>query len=220
VPPRHAAPIRRRLTVLQDGTTESTEIVFCEARLRSVEVSRCEACPFAGVAKTAERDACVDCGRTILSVVDEGEGSGFPPAVAASLPVGLALVQSLVCVEEGLSCVEMERTPILRGSRASVPVVDHAGALVGVLPAPDAAPGGHRALPEPLVSVAQCAVSVASVHEAESLGDAFVRMGAHHARELPVVGDGRRVVGVLRDVEALRFVAYVARTGQRPPHIS
>jgi hypothetical protein len=31
-----------------------------------------------------------------------------------------------------------------------------------------------------------------------------------------VVGEGQRVVGVLRDVDALRFVAHVARTAKRP----
>jgi hypothetical protein len=54
------------------------------------------------------------------------------------------------------------------------------------------------------------------VDEGASLGDAFGAMTARHARELTVVGPDRDVVGTLRDVDALRFVAYVARTGMRP----
>jgi CBS domain-containing protein len=56
-----------------------------------------------------------------------------------------------------------------------------------------------------------------SVDEGESLGAAFATMTARHARELPVVGEGRAYVGAVRDIDALRFVAYVSRTGLRPP---
>jgi CBS domain-containing protein len=95
-----------------------------------------------------------------------------------------------------------------------VPVVDGAGALVGVLSA--TARAGLRAPADGLTSVGDCASCAVWVHESESLGDAFATMGARHLRELTVVGDGQNVVGVLRDVDALHFVSYIARTGMRP----
>jgi hypothetical protein len=41
-------------------------------------------------------------------------------------------------------------------------------------------------------------------------------MCARRARELVIVGDEGEVVGLLRDVDAMRFVAHVTRTGTRP----
>jgi hypothetical protein len=182
-----------------------------------VPVSRCEACPFAGpkVRETA-RDGFVDCGRSILPIAGNATDTSFPPAVAAALPVGLALVRSIVCAEDNLPWVELARERMLTGSPCDVPIVDRGGALVGILPAAAMALAGRDAPVDRVASVADLTVSSASVHETESLGAAFAAMGVRHVRELTVVGDGLLVVGVLRDVDALRFVAYVARTGNRP----
>jgi CBS domain-containing protein len=140
----------------------------------------------------------------------------FPPAVAAALPVGLALMQTVACVESDLPWVDAVQVPILRGGLSGIPVVDHGGSLLGILPAPGIPLAVAGAEPDRRCCVADRAQSLGSVHEAESLSDAFAAMGARHARELPVVGEGRLVVGILRDVDALRFVAHVARTGKRP----
>jgi CBS domain-containing protein len=217
VPPRHLAPIRRRLTVLKDGTIESCELVFCEGCVRSVRVSRCEACPFApATVHATEGDGGVDCGCSIWPIGAEDPDVRFPPAVAAALPVGLALGQSIACVEDDLPWLAAMRVPVLRASLSGIPVVDHGGSLLGILPAPGITLAAAGAPPDPCLRVADCAQSLASVHEAQSLSDAFATMGARHARELPVVGEGGSVVGLLRDVDALRFVAHVARTGKRP----
>jgi CBS-domain-containing membrane protein len=66
-------------------------------------------------------------------------------------------------------------------------------------------------------TVAERAILGLAVYERASLGEAFAIMGRHRMRELVVVDDGGVVVGKLGDVEALHFVAHVARTGSRPP---
>jgi CBS domain-containing protein len=185
--------------------------------MRSVPASRCAACPFAvATPREADKDGMVDCGRSLLPIAAEEPQLRFPPAVAAALPVGLALEQSVACVEEDLPWVDAMRVPILRGGLSSIPVVDHGGSLLGILRAPGIPLAVAGAAPDPRWCVADRAQSLGSVHEAESLGDAFAAMGARHARELPVVGEGRLLVGMLRDVDALRFVAHLARTGKRP----
>jgi len=217
MPPRHAAPVRKRLTVLKDGTTESCEIVFCEAELKSVPVSRCAACPFAGSTfRETARDGTVDCGLSILPDAGNIADANFPPAVAAALPVGLALRRPVLCVEDNLPWVEVSRAPTLAGSQSAVPIVDHGGGFVGVLPVSAMDLASQNETADILASVADRAVSAAWVRESESLSDAFVTMGVRHLREVTVVGDEFQVVGVLRDVDALRFVAHVARTGKRP----
>ena len=67
-----------------------------------------------------------------------------------------------------------------------------------------------------LASAADHAVSAPSVGETESLSNAFTMMGLRRVRELTVIDEDRLVVGTLRDPDALRFVAHVARTGKRP----
>jgi CBS domain-containing protein len=217
VPQRHAARVRTRLTVLSDGTTDSSEIVFCEGDLRSVSVSRCEACPFVG--PMGGRTACdgvIDCGRSLLPATEEPSDSGLPPAVASALPVGLALARSLVCVRDDLPWVQLARVPSLTASTSAVPVVDCGGAFVGLLPATEIARAVREGPGDPAACVSDRATSVVPLHETQSLGGAFAAMGARRARELPVVADGGSVVGVLRDLDALRFVAHMARTGSRP----
>jgi CBS domain-containing protein len=195
-------------------------MVFCEHVLRSVPVLRCEACPFA--ASESQDGACpvcaggVDCAGSVLPIARNPIGSSFPPAVAAALPVGLALVGPVVCVQDELPWAGVARSPVLSESLSGVPVVNGAGALVGLLPAASIALAGWNAAAPQTSFVADHAMSAATIHEVESLGDAFAKMGQCRLRELTVISDGLAVVGILRDLDALRFVAHVARTGARP----
>ncbi len=217
MPLRHAAPVRKRLTVLANETTESCDYVFCEEVLRSVKISRCEACSFASASpRDTAGVAAVDCGCSITPLANDTV-SNFPPAAAAVLPVGLALARPVVCVDGRLPLVALARTPILWRSSSVIPIVDHDGRLTSFLPkigmALAALPGGLVNGP---VFVADCAVSALSVHETASLHEAFAMMGRHRLREVTVVSDGGVVVGRLHDVDALHFVAQVARTRTRP----
>jgi CBS domain-containing protein len=123
-------------------------------------------------------------------------------------------MRPVVCVQDELPWAGVARSPVLSESLSAVPVVNGAGALVGLLPAASIALAGWSAAHPS--SVADYAMSAATIHEVESLGDAFAKMSQCRLRELTVISDGLAVVGILRDLDALRFVAHVARTGARP----
>jgi len=217
VTPRHAASVRTRLTILSDGTTEACELVFCEGERRSVPVRGCATCPSAGSDSCATANyGLVHCARSVFPIASNGNDLSFPPAAAAALPVGLALARPVVCLEDGLPWIEAARTPLLAHGLYGAPVVDRDGVLLGQLPPAGPASGRQASALDGFALVAEHAVSAVSVHENASLGEAFATMGTRRVREVTVVGDGRRVVGVLRDVDALHFVAHVARTGTRP----
>jgi predicted transcriptional regulator len=152
----------------------------------------------------------------VLSIDGNATGSWFPPAVAANLPVGLALVRPFVCVRVELPWIDVASASVLAEEPHGAPVVDCSGRLVGLLPAAAIERAFRNAPADSFASAADCTVSAASIEETESLGSAFTMMGMRRLRELTVIDDGGIVVGVLRDVDALRFVAHVARTGQRP----
>jgi CBS domain-containing protein len=157
----------------------------------------------------------VDCRRSIPAIAD-AIMSKFPPAVAAVLPVGLVLSRPVVCVDGTLPWEAVARTPVLLSSLGGVPVLDREGRLELFLPRTTLALAGRSHLAGGPVSVADLAVTALSVHESASLRDAFAVMGRHRVRELTVVGDEGIVVGRLLDLDALHFVAHVARTGMRP----
>lgn len=213
----HAAPVRKRLTLLEDESTRSCEYVFCEDALCSVPISRCEACSFVHAPfRDISRDGHVDCPRSILPIAN-ATVSSFSPAAAAVLPVGLALTRSVVCVEGKLPWAAVARTPILCESPGSIPVVDHDCRLMFLLSKERIALVGGVDHVNGQRTVAERAILGLAVYERASLGEAFAIMGRHRVRELVVVDDGGVVVGKLGDVEALHFVAHVARTGSRPP---
>jgi predicted transcriptional regulator len=98
-------------------------------------------------------------------------------------------------------------------SAFGMPVVDDHDRFVGILPRATAA---LAVISGDAAAVATAIVSGAYIHERATLHDAFRTMTERHARELTVVDDAREVTGTLRDVDALRFVSYVSRTGLRP----
>jgi predicted transcriptional regulator len=143
--------------------------------------------------------------------------SSFSPAAAAVLPVGLALTQPVVCVESSLPWAAVARTPMLCESPGSIPVVDHDCRLMFLLSKEWIALAGRVDQSNGHRTVSDRAAFGLAVYERASLGEAFAIMGRHRVRELIVVDDRGGVVGKLGDVEALHLVAYVARTGTRPP---
>jgi CBS domain-containing protein len=158
----------------------------------------------------------VECGCSALAAIAVGTGAteatgACVPAVAASLPVGLALAGTVFCVEKDASLrVALSAVPG-QEREWGVPVVDRLGILVGHwspsepnLATFDATVGEHMSPP------------TRAVYESETLGDAFAMMTARRLRGVVVLGERGEVVGVLRDVDALHFVAHVARTGLRP----
>ena len=226
--PTDPLPIRRRLTILRDGSTSAASIVFCDPEMRSVPLSRCATCRFGGALErdAQGREATIECSRFTLSSSHLGRESDPPPSgerlcgagaasVAAMLPVGLSLVRPIVCVAYDAPLRVAARALEMTGSAFGVAVVEGEGRLVGILPRATATLARLRSAADAVAE--HMAVEWSVVDESESLGAAFGTMTARRARELSVVGEGRAVVGTLRDIDALRFVSYVSRTGLRPP---
>jgi CBS domain-containing protein len=219
-------PVRQRLKFLRDGSMDTTELVFCETDGASVPLSRCASCPFSGNVARDFRgpSATVECCRFTLPMArsateppPSGErlrGAGAVE-VAATLPVGLSVVRTFVCVAHDAPLSVAMRALAMESSAYGVAVVDEGDHFVGMLGRAGAALAllhseGDRAADH-------ARTEWCSVHESDSLGDAFTAMTAKHAREVTVLSDEGVLVGVLRDIDALRFVAFVSRTGRRPP---
>jgi len=221
-------PIRRRLTVLRDGSTRVSNLVFCERQRQSVSLARCETCRFAGaiVRDREGLESTIGCSQFTLPT-SQSSGVPAPPpsgprlsgacvsSVAAALPVGLSLVRRAVCVSYDAPLRVVARALELEASGYGVTVVDDQDRLLGILPRATATlallESGAEAVAEHMT------VEWSVVEEGETLGEAFSTMTSRRARELSVVGPGRALVGTLRDIDALRFVSYVSRTGLRPP---
>jgi predicted transcriptional regulator len=121
----------------------------------------------------------------------------------------------VVCVANDTTLTVAARALDMEASAYGVAVVDQEERFVGILPRARAA----LALLQYRGSTATGHVTsgACTVDERQSVGVAFATMTARHRRELVVTGDGGTVVGVVRDIDALRFVCHVARMGCRPP---
>lgn len=224
-------PVRTRLTVLKDAPPEASCLVFCEAQERSVPLDSCAMCGFGG---EPERDRhgvprTVPCSRFELRSTPPPPPDDSGPRLAttathvgalartaASLAVGYALVGPVLCVAYDVPLRSAADFLARDPSAYGVPVVDHEARFIGVLSRAAAALALDQR--EGAQSVAEkMALATLSIDESASLDVAFSTMGARRARELVVTDHDRQVVGTLRDLDALRFVSYVSRTGLRPP---
>jgi CBS domain-containing protein len=217
-------PVRRRLKFLRDGSTRSADLIFCETHGESVPISRCASCPFSGnVAwESYGPSATVECCRFSLPMarsVPEPPASGEPwrgpgaVEVAATFPVGLSIVRPFVCVAHDAPLSVAMRALAVESTPHGVAVVDERDRFIGMLGGATSLASLHEGDRAEDHATAQWC----SLRERESLGDAFVAMTAQHARVVAVVSEEAELVGVLRDLDALRFVSFVSRTGQRPP---
>jgi hypothetical protein len=221
-----ALPIRRRLTLLRDGSPHASALVFCEQSGHTVPLSRCATCGCGGAIRgdVTGRSITVDCSWFTLPTSsspseptpnrDRLQEAGAAQ-IAATLPVGLSLVRPIVCVSYDAPLAVAARALDMETSAFGVAVVDEKQRFLGTLPRARAALGLIDANGESAVD--RMAANWCSVDEWQSLGLAFATMTARHVRELAVVSDARMLVGTLRDIDALRFVSYVSRTGRRPP---
>jgi hypothetical protein len=212
----HALPIRKRLVILRDGASSSSASVFCAAHQRSVPLSQCGSCGYGGrVSHDAHGSAAaIVCDH---AAVDDAAGSIATlrdvVAIAERAPVGLALARTTFCV----ACDLPARAAfgVIRGRSFAfdVPVVDERARFIGVLPRAPTALGDLHATSGALALLDSS--SVRAIDERASLGDAFARMCTHHARALTVIAGDGTVVGTLRDIDALHFVAHASRAGRR-----
>jgi CBS domain-containing protein len=209
-------PVRTRLTVLPDGATASASFVYCERQGRSVPFEQCMSCPHAGAIElvASGRERTVECACVSLVPSERPHEAGMAAVVAAVLPVGLALAHTVTCVANDVPLHQAARRVAMDASALGVPVVDAQGVLAGLLPRASVTLAMLASSGE--VVGDRMVAPMLSVLEGDSLGDAFRSMCARRLRELVVVSSTGQVVGLLRDVDAMRFVAHVTRTGVMP----
>jgi CBS-domain-containing membrane protein len=216
-------PVRRRLTFAPDASTTVTDLVFCEPCGQSVPVARCATCGFGDRLTRDETGACValSCSRS-TSLAARPTPDSWPPGdgvaaarVVSTLPVGLALVRSSVCVAAEASLAVANLALRSEASPYGVAVVDRHGCWVGTLLRATTTLALMRSSTDGVATYMTS--DWRASHEGATLGEAFYAMTSGHLREITVVDADRRFVGTLRDIDAMRFVTHVSRTGMRPP---
>jgi CBS domain-containing protein len=191
----HAAPVALSIGCLEtlsaDGTL-SQKAVFCPGERRSVSLEWCATCPAARYVGDDE----VRCtpGRQPLTRPEPAARQGDGTFAGEVLPRRHLTV--LPDVPVGLVAAALARAPA-----AAVVVVDAAGHFVRLVSAETIASSPTSELAGHLRGDGAC------VAESASLADAIAQMVCTHARQVVVTDRDDRVVGVLADLDALRWIA-------------
>ena len=141
--------------------------------------------------------------------VDPWKSYGPPARIGESVAVGMAMGGHYVSVGPQVSAGVV--IDALEGGQAhAAVVVDDHDHLVGTVRR-DGAETVHADL---VASALGC--DTPHIDESASLADAIACMVKTHTRFLPVVGPQGRVVGLLADTDALRWVAAANRAIKKP----
>jgi CBS domain-containing protein len=187
--------IRRQERVDGGGGAHVARLVFCPARQCSRRLDECRRC----VHLLRLEDAVVECAPGSV----EGARRGFPdPGLGGDVCVGEAMsgyAVSLAGSAPLAAVVEaLRRAP---PAVATAVVVNEDDRVIGVIELPDA----MRAADE--VRANALAHPVAPMRESATLAAAVARMTKERRRMLPIVDDAGRAVGLVSDLDALRWVA-------------
>ena len=200
-------PILVRDLLRSDGSRTIAFRVFCPRNDRSVSVSECEACP-----------RCLEIGA-------EGPGANgrvcceaIPPtseSLSADGAVGSVLRESIFCVESDLSVTSVVAVLVERGL-SGVFVVDVDGRLLGLIRELDLVRSRQRAIlgaakPQETATADEIMSSAIAICEDTPVRDAIRRLARSHLRDAAIVARTGELVGVLRDVDGLRWIAECAR---------
>jgi CBS domain-containing protein len=191
-PRKHVSHPILRLEVLgPDGRRQSEYRVYCRERRAVVPIGVCCACVHCE--SIAAEPPAVQC----LVTASRAERPSDPRGVAT--PVGEMLTAEAVAVDADTTL--REALAYLRaGDRRSVPVVDQARVVVGILhDAPRAEP------PDTLAADAMGSRLVLPV--TTPIRRALALMAAAHLREIVVVDEGDVPLGTFRDVDGLHWLA-------------
>jgi CBS domain-containing protein len=191
----------RRLRLVDDrgDAVGSCSTVFCPEQRRSVDVAACGRCS----RLSRVMPEAVECLPSIRSAPSDYR---VVARIGGDVCIAEAMSHDAVCI--GADALAKRVACALERAGAPVAlVVDGAGRLLGLVEAADAAES-HRP-----VTARHLARRINSVSESAPLAHAVDRMVHERARALPVVDDVGNVVGILTDLDALRWVA--GRNGQR-----
>ncbi len=201
-------PVLIREIVRRDGSRTLAFHVFCSRRTESVPLAMCETCAAClDISPDAEGvRAVVRCRPPCPTNAPTAFSRGDPNALPGdTTPVGTILHGATLCAG---SDAEAATLLALLAERAlpELFVVDESGRLVGLVR------DGH--LQRGASSLGDVMSSATCVEEAVSVRRAVVRMAGAHVRAVPIVTRDGLLVGVLRDVDGLHFIA-TDRRGRR-----
>ena len=178
--------------ILSQGGRRRLSSTFCPAERKSVGLEWCRGCP---LALHVDQDA-VHC----LPGVEPLEASADATRLGENAFVGEVVGRRQLSVLPEVAAGEIARV-VSGESTGAIPVVDDGDRLVGLIDPgvlESSSPGSRAA---GLARESPC------IPEGASLADAVEFMVRTHARYLPVVREDGSVVGVLADLDALRWVA-------------
>jgi CBS domain-containing protein len=205
--PRVTHPILRLTVVSEVGAQPARSRVFCRLRRESVPVEQCATCPRLEAIHDGHGDAAgwIDC-RFHEHELDRFDPAGELTEIGTLLRAGATtVVEAIVTLPVALRVLEAEHC-------AALPVVDEGAHLVGIVherhllrrAAEPPSPEGHE---RRATTVASAMSSAAPVAERMSVRSALRFMAAHHLREVVVVSPEGRPLGIVRDVDGLRWIA-------------
>ena len=200
-------PILAREMIRSDGSHTVAFRVFCPRRGQSVPLSTCEDCAacLEIAADGPGADGCVRC--TPAPVTLGARISGGEPLGGARTPEGIAvgdvLTKRVLCVGRDLSVPGLVALFVER-AMGGVFVVDDDGMLLGSIREVDFV--RSRPLHEPLCSAGEMMSSAIAVLEETPVRRAILQMARSHLREAPIVTRAGELLGVLRDIEGLRWI--------------
>ena len=200
-------PILVRDVLRSDGSRTIAFRVFCPRNDRSVSVSECEVCP-----------RCLEIGAEGPGANGRVRCEAIPStseSPSADGAVGSVLRESTLCVESDLSVPSVLALLVERGL-SGVFVVDVAGRLLGLIRELDLCPSRQRAIvgparPQETATAEEIMSSAIAIREETPVRDAIRRMARSHLRDAAIVARTGELVGVLRDIEGLRWIAECAR---------
>jgi hypothetical protein len=188
-------PVRRHEIVAVHGRRRVLT-VFCPSQRHSVDVRECRACPRA----TCVSDTRVDCTPKLEMPQRSEKRLGDVASVGEAMGERHVSVEPAVAARVLVEALRVE--PV-----AAALLVDEGDRLIGTIERDRAmlAFGGESAINLSRISP--------FVVESASLAEAVERLVTMHLRYLPVVDAHGRVVGLLSDLDALRWVVGHRRSG-------
>jgi hypothetical protein len=207
-------PVRSLEIVERDGHRARALHVFCPRRYASTDVETCVTCAFVC---TVSDSAVVCAPPGLLEVPESAPDDALvlgPDARALRTPVGaLCAIRSVgvhidALVEHGPTLLAHEAVVVVLGEDNTVYGVLFAAGLPPLLGALDAE---ATALPEAWWKPGQMDGRPTGLPESAPLSEAIELMVHGHLRLVPVTTDERRFVGLVTDLDVLRWVAGTRR---------
>jgi CBS domain-containing protein len=228
-PPHEKHPILTHQELRADGSRTIHFRVFCRRQARSFTLEACLACAQSIDVEGAGSEACLRC-KPEHQPPPSTDGPPTPTRVGEDVPVGTLLSASILCVHQDLDVVSLTSLFVERGL-PSVFVVDDGGRLVGIVaegslvpPRPPSDPPGSFPPPPPSSGrlstwpdgtlTRDVMATVSAVREDTSVRHALLEMAVTHVRQMPIVTPSGEPLGLLCDLDGMRWLSARARTAR------